>query len=922
MWLPVMLLALMASSSACPDLCECRRKSGPSGSPVFTDVVCNGRAPGLSELPAETRRLFVNGADESQVASLLKELEVLSRLDGFDESSSNSSAANGTTRGLPCLDELAVTNCSLASLNISWLGLERMRALNLSCNDLASLSDAQVDSMINLTRLMNLDFSQNLLTDISANSFRTLAGLTRLTLKRNAIATVHEDAFHGLDQLESLDLSDNRLSDLPDSALTSLYSLQKLDLSGNQLQVLGARLFESLDRLRELDVSRNGLARAAPGALQPLPGLSVLRLAENPLKERDVSLLLGTGRKLETVDASHTGLARVPAALTRSVRTLRLAGNKLTIIRGGDLDSYPLLRTLDISDNLLVDVEDDALGRLEVLEELNVSGNALVNIPRSLPNSLTHLDLRRNAITALRFSDTQGLYNLKCLILNDNDISEIEEGSLGQLPVLTELDLSDNPIKALAANALTGPSNLATLRMSGLSLLQWERQMQGDMTFPLPSPERLVVLDVSRSPVLVGQFLADDATLSACKSLRDLNLAGNNLTTLRSDLTYKLPQLQRLELADNGWNCTEDLYWLGDWIRHHKNEYHLAQCSLPQQLLGTFLHDLPVPRDPLPAYPPTTTLDEPSTMEPTIYSSTFNIPASSRMDNISMSSSVSWNESTESSGDIEHSVSVSTKGSEGNIRDARTEAISSKSAFSTVATTAMYPIYEAPTSFRNATKEQQQQQQQQQQVTLRKSKSPRNEEKIDIESRKTAEGSAVDRNSSKYDGSTGRGGTVSLPIIVRGSSNLQSSDSRVDGTRRKQKSERLNKLDASRSKIVPSKSTSSKVGFDRERKKGLGNYLTQRNNLTKENLIMEDSSSSNTIAEEFSGRATDSGAQVSESLSAGTHPGMLVLTGAALGAAAALTVVLSRRATIRRRERYHRHENIEVHTLTPAMELW
>lgn len=91
--------------------------------------------------------------------------------------------------------------------------------------------------------------------------------------------------------------------------------------------------------------------------------------------------------------------------------------------------------------------------------------------------------------------------------------------------------------------------------------------------------------------------------------------------------------------------------------------------------------------------------------------------------------------------------------------------------------------------------------------------------------------------------------------------------------------------------------------------------------LKKEKYVLTNGIVSNTIAEELNGRATDSGTRLSEQLS-GAHPGMLILVGAALGAAAALTVVLSRRATVRRRDRYHRHENIEVHTLTPSTELW
>ncbi|CAL7943921.1 unnamed protein product [Xylocopa violacea] len=926
MWLPLMLLALMASGSACPDLCECHQSAAERDLPALVRVWCRGRAPGLAELPIETRSLAINGVDEYDVTGFFDELEISESLDDFEMIGAlNELDVNGTfdeadntgnSSVLPYLDELALTNCSLVSFNVSWNGLERVRALNLSRNNLARLSDVLLSSRaINMTELTRFDLSDNSLTAVSAGTFRTLAGLVRLSLRGNEISAVHEDAFRGLDRLEFLDLSDNRLADLPDSALTPLYSLQKLDLSGNQLQVLGARWFESLDRLRELDVSRNGLARAAAGTLQPLPGLSILKLSENPLKEKDVSLLLGTGRRLETVDASRTGLVRVPAALTRSVRALRLAGNKLTTIRGGDLDSYPLLRILDISENRLIDIEDDALGRLEVLEELDISGNVLVKIPGSLPNSLTNLKLERNRIKALKLDDLQGLYNLRSLTLNDNDINEIEVGAVGQLPVLKELDLSDNPIKTLPANTLSGPSNLAELRMSGLTSLVRRQEEQSDMAFPVPTPEKLVLLDVSRSPVLARQLLADDAALSACKSLQELNLSRTNITTLRFDLPYMLPQLRTLDLSGNYWDCTEDLYWLGEWLRQHgrlNKDVEPGQCDTPRELSGSLLYELPAPPSPLPTTLPTATLTA-STLS--ILSL---IELTSRFDKPNASSNTFASESKVTVNPIDESISAnntkqsaftdSNRGGTNGTRDATSSTSEAKP--TATSSTNETRFYEAPTSFRNVT-------------TSTGVRAGRDFSEKLVELDRTSAGiknSIIDVAEPSH-----RGRGEGKPSIIRMEDDAEPGtlDNRVDGKR--ERSRGPSKLSVSLGRIASLKL--SKLASLKEELEGVvggggkrtaEKYSKKLNNLTKESS----GSDSNTIAEELNSRATDSDARVSEALSAGAHPGMLVLAGAALGAAAALTVVLSRRATVRRRDRYHRHENIEVHTLTPTTERW
>ncbi|XP_051156264.1 insulin-like growth factor-binding protein complex acid labile subunit [Leptopilina boulardi] len=787
MWFLTLLLAFMASGGfACLDHCQCYPEA------LTVQMTCTGNVPTpLDHLPSSLKKLKFENADE---------MEVRTFLDNFPNSL--------------IIEEIVLTNCSLKMLNVTWSGLDQVRELNLSHNMFVQVRDVGASEACNVTVL---DLSGNQISDIGDEELRTFTGLTWLRISNNGLWNVTEDAFSGLSVLEVLDLSDNKLTTLPDNALTPLESLQKLDLSGNQLRVLGARWFESLGRLRELDVSRNGISRAASGVLQPLPGLSILRLSENPLRERDVSLLLGTGRRLETVDASHTGLVRVPAALTRSVRALRLAGNKLTSIRGGDLDSYPLLRLLDLSDNRLNEVEDDALGRLEVLEVLNLSGNLLAIVPHSLPTSLTELHIERNTISSLRFGDFDGLYNLRILKINDNRIGSIEEGSFSQLPTLEELSVSNNPIKALPANTFSGLTNLVRLHLSGLSSLSREQQEQRDMAFPVPTPERLTTLDVSHSPVLAAQLLTDDAALSACKSLTELNLAYINITNIKSDLVYDLTQLRLLGLAGNDWNCTTELYWLGEWIRQHGELDEPARCTEPLHLAGYHLSHMP--------NPPSSITDSPPTVN-----STYSISP--------------------------HSPTVVPQ-----------QAVTNSLFDSTTPQLLISSYLEKPKSLTNSTE-----------IT-------KINRYIKLKSKKQKNEKHYMNNNMRL--TTKEDVKTSNKVLSKTKiSELESRSPEEDDHHRKKDSQ-LN----------------GKMGGTKE-------YVPLANDV------------SNTVAQELSGQVTDSGARVTDALSVGAHPGMLVLVGAALGAAAALTVVLSRRAPIRRRDQYQRQENIEVHSLTSTIERW
>ncbi|XP_046417825.1 nyctalopin-like [Neodiprion fabricii] len=801
MWrFALVLVVVFGCCHACPEYCECHQLPDPEDLAALLEATCLGNVPRLVDLSSTTRRLRIIGANETEILGLLEEL------------------ANGTTP-LPYLDEFHFTNCSLRVLNSStWFaGLERARMLNISRNDLPDLEDMRrtEGGQVNMSNLAVLDASNNLVSNLSADTFGTLPVLLRLCLKGNGIGSVDARAFAGLGLLEELDLSDNELTSIPETALTPLESLEKLDLSGNQLEVLGAGWFESLGRLRELDVSRNGLSRAASGALQPLPGLSVLRLAGNPLRERDVSLLLGTGRKLETVDASRTGLIRVPAALTRSVRALRLAGNRLTSIRDGDLDSYPLLRLLDMSDNRLTDVEEDALGRLEALQVLDLSGNLLTKVPRSLPGSLSFLNLERNRIDTLRFNDLLGLYNVRELSLGKNSIVEIQEGAFGQLIALEVLDVSDNPMKQLPANTLNGPTHLGTLRMSGLTALKWDQRDQGDMTFPVPAPERLVDLDVSRSPVLAAQLLADTAALSACKSLLRLNLESANLTSVRSDLVYFVPQLRVLGLGGNPWNCTDEIYWLGEWLRNHEEREPLAKCTH-----GIHVRELPSPPKP----EATSSRSVATPQESNVATSSH--PLTTEAVNITTELFLRSETEGENTTLGEESTSVKVTRS------------SSSSPGRLSASSILLNVSHRLAPLRN-----------------RAPSTPRPTNTLQIRVEKLPANGSSTTNATRYEDAN--------------------EDEKVEVEKEEQEEPRKGGREA------------------------------------------------NTVAEELSGRATDSGARISEGLSAGAHPGMLVLVGAALGAVVALSVVLSRRATARRRDCcYERQENIEVHTLTPVTELW
>ncbi|KAK9703340.1 Leucine rich repeat [Popillia japonica] len=599
-------LAAMAMDYECPERCTCEQipRYNLPISPEKVTVHARCRSPfNVTQLPDALGKItFENSPIDLQ--------EILDDLDyGFPAA----------------LTSLDFTNCSFNAANVTFSS-EQITHLSFRNSDLSSTVLA-----LNLTNLDTLDLSNDKIKVFKYMPYRTLSNLQVLNLSANGAHSIKDGYFAGLSDLKCLDLSNNNLSILNDKILLPLSNLQYLNLSNNRLEVLNEACFSSLLRLQQLDVSNlqylnlsnnrlevlneacfssllrlqqldvswNRLAKVVPGNLE-LPSLARLLLAGNPRlgNSRKPTLLVGTGRRLQTVDASRrrlqtvdasrTGLKQVPAALTHSIRTLRLAGNSIKTINCGDLDTYPLLQVLDFASNELKQIEDDALGRLDSLTVLYLTDNKLSNIPKSLPEKLKVLHLERNRIKIIQSNDFQNLNQLETLLLCDNKIATIQENAFNYLFSIVSLDLSRNPLEILPPGMLTTSGKLEILRLSGIPALP---QLE-EATFPLTSTEYLIILDLSKSPGLAHQLLEDTAALIAARELQELNLADTDIEYVRSDILHYLPQLRLLHLQGNPLNCT-NLYWLAVWMRKQDEDVHAkVTCASPAEFWSIPLVDL------------------------------------------------------------------------------------------------------------------------------------------------------------------------------------------------------------------------------------------------------------------------------------------------------------------------------------------
>ncbi|XP_077292360.1 leucine-rich repeat-containing protein 2mit [Arctopsyche grandis] len=539
----------------CPAPCRC----------LNSTITCNGCPNSYVTVFQTTRHLYVKACKDIQY--LLK----FHQHDGIANTS---------------LSKLEIADSFIRQPETFIYSDYNIQVLILTNNSINALNPDPKQSNVTL-----LDLSHNSILTVNNRTFSNVKKLLYLDLSGNRIVNLSVECFSGLGKLLHMDLSSNNLTLLSDAVFQPLLSLQKLNLSSNQLEVLCEKSFSSLLMLQQLDISYNKLTSVAPGTLQFLPNLARLLLADNPQLRPDAQIFVGTGRRLQQVDASRTGLSQVPEALTHSVRYLTLAGNRIAAVSCGDLDSYPLLHMLDFTHNIITDIEDDALGRLEMLSQLYLNNNRLRTVPKMLPDKLHYLSLDTNLIGNLTITDFTTLTNLKILILSNNAISYIQENAFFQLISLEVLDLSNNPLKALTPNTFSGPVSLKDLRIAFVNISPPAK----DISFPVPSPEGIENLHLEFSPGLTRQLMADTAALAAMTRLQHLDMRYSNISMIRSDLLHFWPQLKILRLEGNMLNCS-DLRWLADWMRENPaNNYEQVKCFSPPALVGKLVIDLHSP---------------------------------------------------------------------------------------------------------------------------------------------------------------------------------------------------------------------------------------------------------------------------------------------------------------------------------------
>lgn len=433
-----------------------------------------------------------------------------------DELKSNDQSSDGWTFCFEdkcrCKDDLADCSQNLGDLAFIPRLPERVKFVNFSFNSVGKVSDR---FFTNVTNITSLDMSDNDLVLIGPNAFRSLRNLTQLFIRNNpGLSYAALDPVFSLSTLQELDVAGGNLGPFPTDFFHRypLPNLKVWNLHNNNLLLDDLTDFSALnDILSDLDLSYNDIRVMKTDVPLDLQRINIEKnaISQFPQTCKNKTSLLPQLTQLILRRNMIASLAKeicLPA-----LKHLDLGQNSISVLKkdGFSPDFFPVLTELYL-DRMskpkgIIQIKSQAFNNPSLeylsLSDSNVDFDFVNYVDSNCFQGCSRLTtlLLNNNILSLGDDKTLKIFrtlaNVRYLELRNVGITKFDNGTLSELPNLSQLFLSENLISYIPDGAFDGLLNLTTLDLSNCEISTIK-----ETAFSAAARERFQRLDLSGNP--------------------------------------------------------------------------------------------------------------------------------------------------------------------------------------------------------------------------------------------------------------------------------------------------------------------------------------------------------------------------------------------------------------------------------------
>jgi insulin-like growth factor-binding protein complex acid labile subunit len=460
----------------------------------------------------------------------------------------------------------------------NFIGIENLQSLELNFNEIKYLSRKFFE---NVRRLGYLYLSNNELKTIESKAFEKITNLNSLYLDYNQLSNLREQVFYNLGSLKELNLCGNKFQSIQQlkSNLQFLLKLESIDLSENQFEYLDENDFNFSRSLKNINLNGNKIKFINNGTFINVPLMEALKISKLYTDYIEFKLF-SNNPKLTEIDLSHnTVIVHITDInkLLKNIRKINLKNVKF-ISNNISLDRFltnKLITEINFSQNNLSHNYSmfDFLTKLDKLELRRINLDTMTFIKFGNFPQLRHLDLSFNNIYRLHEVSFRNLFNLIYLDLSNNRIETIDigvfastnsNGLLLKWNFLNFLSLENNRIKFIEyfseffcaseiikfsnnrfGDDLSNFNNLHKLKELYLNKNKLKYLNNSDLFSN--KLLRLNILNLNSNEI---SFM-DKNLFSNLKTLVNLSIADNQLTSINKALFFNLFNLRYLNLSRN-----------------------------------------------------------------------------------------------------------------------------------------------------------------------------------------------------------------------------------------------------------------------------------------------------------------------------------------------------------------------------------